>query len=201
MSCFEPSLENASHRPATLPGTPAERWPSRESPAVPPAGRFLYVSCDAASGAFSRKSTVSGFPSTRATMKPPPPRLPAPGKTTASANAVATAASTALPPAWSTSSPTREASVASVTTIPCGAVTRAALAFHPAGIAGLGGIAEGAGASTAGATGATAGGCGVGVQPSKSVRSRAERGSLMGRHGRARATGAARLSRGGPRRW
>src|SRR5207253_7420699 len=42
-------------------------------------------------------------------MKPPPPRLPAPGHVTASAKAVATAASTALPPFFKTSVPTFEA--------------------------------------------------------------------------------------------
>ena len=42
-------------------------------------------------------------------MKPPPPMLPAVGWTTASANAVATAASTAVPPAAITSAPIREA--------------------------------------------------------------------------------------------
>ena len=43
------------------------------------------------------------------TMKPPPPMLPAAGCVTASANPVAIAASTALPPARSTSAPAREA--------------------------------------------------------------------------------------------
>ena len=42
-------------------------------------------------------------------MKPPPPMLPAVGCTTASANAVATAASTAVPPAPITSAPIRDA--------------------------------------------------------------------------------------------
>ena len=41
------------------------------------------------------------------TMKPPPPMLPASGYTTASANSVATAASTALPPRCRISLPTR----------------------------------------------------------------------------------------------
>ena len=57
------------------------------------------------------------------TRNPPPPRLPAPGSTTASANAVAIAASTAFPPLRSTVAPTCVASGASVATIPCGAVT------------------------------------------------------------------------------
>src|SRR5439155_15452241 len=42
-------------------------------------------------------------------MKPPPPMLPAVGWTTASANAVATAASTAVPPSLIASAPMREA--------------------------------------------------------------------------------------------
>src|SRR3954452_11342631 len=42
-------------------------------------------------------------------MKPPPPMLPAVGWVTASAKAVATAASTAVPPAPITSAPMREA--------------------------------------------------------------------------------------------
>ncbi len=42
-------------------------------------------------------------------MKPPPPILPARGRVTASAKPTATAASTALPPSRSTSSPTRDA--------------------------------------------------------------------------------------------
>src|SRR5215510_11512028 len=42
-------------------------------------------------------------------MKPPPPMLPAVGCTTASANAVATAASTAVPPSLIASAPMREA--------------------------------------------------------------------------------------------
>src|SRR5437867_3756565 len=45
----------------------------------------------------------------RITMKPPPPMFPAAGYVTASANAVATAASTALPPRRSTCAPTSDA--------------------------------------------------------------------------------------------
>src|SRR5215475_2318799 len=52
-------------------------------------------------------------------MKPPPPRLPAPGQVTASANAVATAASTALPPFFKISMPTFEASGSTDTTAAC----------------------------------------------------------------------------------
>src|SRR3954463_15820612 len=50
-------------------------------------------------------------------MKPPPPRLPAAGKVTASAKPVATAASTALPPAFRISSPTALARALLLTTI------------------------------------------------------------------------------------
>src|SRR4051812_15183741 len=50
-------------------------------------------------------------------MKPPPPRLPAAGKVTASAKPVATAASTALPPAFRISSPTTLARALLLTTI------------------------------------------------------------------------------------
>src|SRR5688500_11783893 len=42
-------------------------------------------------------------------MNPPPPRLPAEGQVTASARPTATAASTAFPPRFMTSAPTREA--------------------------------------------------------------------------------------------
>ena len=42
-------------------------------------------------------------------MKPPPPMFPAPGYVTASANAVATAASTALPPRRRMLAPTSDA--------------------------------------------------------------------------------------------
>src|SRR5258708_37122729 len=52
-------------------------------------------------------------------MNPPPPRFPAGGCTTASANPVATAASTALPPACIISTPAREANSCTLTTIPC----------------------------------------------------------------------------------
>src|ERR1700719_603740 len=54
----------------------------------------------------------------RTSMNPPPPILPAAGSTTARANAVATAASTALPPRSRISTPARDASSSSVATIP-----------------------------------------------------------------------------------
>src|SRR5438309_2294764 len=55
----------------------------------------------------------------RTSMNPPPPILPAAGSTTANANAVATAASTAFPPFWRISTPAREANSSSVATMPC----------------------------------------------------------------------------------
>ena len=51
-------------------------------------------------------------------MKPPPPMLPADGWVTASANAVATAASTALPPFASTVAPASHAGAETQTTSP-----------------------------------------------------------------------------------
>src|SRR5579863_8983146 len=56
-------------------------------------------------------------------MNPPPPMLPAAGSTTASANATATAASTAFPPRFRISTPACEPSCSSVATIPCDART------------------------------------------------------------------------------
>src|SRR3984957_20041177 len=121
MSCcqdsfFEPSVFHPSQRPATLPGTPDERHPSRESPVDLPSAP-TYMSRRAAAGATSRKSSAYDFPPTRATRKPPPPMFPAVGNATARAKAIATAASTALPPDASTSAPTLVASALSVTTM------------------------------------------------------------------------------------
>src|SRR5579864_1700530 len=56
-------------------------------------------------------------------MKPPPPMLRAGGCTTARANPVATAASTALPPACIMSTPTSEAKACTLTTMACCART------------------------------------------------------------------------------
>ncbi len=61
-------------------------------------------------------------------MKPPPPMLPARGRVTASAKPTATAASTALPPRFSMSNPTRDASASWLTTMPCVAMTGRAVA-------------------------------------------------------------------------
>src|SRR5262249_42286123 len=52
------------------------------------------------------------------TMNPPPPILPAAGYVTASAKAVATAASTALPPLCKMSRPTSEAGAETENTLP-----------------------------------------------------------------------------------
>src|SRR5215467_1991562 len=52
-------------------------------------------------------------------MNPPPPRLPALGCVTASANPVATAASTAFPPFFKISIPTFDAFGSIDTTAPC----------------------------------------------------------------------------------
>ncbi len=100
----------ASHRPATVPGTPTARMPSwLELSRISPASSRYIVSV-AARGAFSRKSKVVTAPSAPwKTRKPPPPTLPAAGRVTARANATATAASTALPPWRSTASPASEA--------------------------------------------------------------------------------------------
>src|SRR5947199_8085559 len=53
------------------------------------------------------------------TMKPPPPRFPACGYVTARAKAVATAASTALPPFLRISRPTSDPGAETDTTRPC----------------------------------------------------------------------------------
>jgi hypothetical protein len=60
---------------------------------------------------------ATAFPSAiRTSMNPPPPKFPAVGYVTARAKAVATAASTALPPWVRISAPTCEAIAESVTT-------------------------------------------------------------------------------------
>src|ERR1051325_10888317 len=120
-----PNLRCASYIPATVPGTPTERWPvSDELIALPAVS--TYMSRVARVGAVSRKSSAPTVPSCiRVTMNPPPPMLPATGWTTASANATATAASTALPPRRSTSTPTSLARGCDVTTMACSPVTGA----------------------------------------------------------------------------
>ena len=120
----------ASQRPATEPGTPAARSPVAARSSGLPFGP-MYMSRVAAAGAISRKSSATGgLPAICATMNPPPPILPAAGHTTERANAVATAASTALPPCRSISAPTCVASGASVATMPCAAVTAGASRWY-----------------------------------------------------------------------
>ena len=130
-----PKRRCASHSPETVPGTPAARCPSTErSVTFPSSSR--YMSRVAASGAFSRWSCAKTVPSARRTiMNPPPPRLPASGFTTASASPVATAASTALPPAARISTPTRDANSSVEATMPSVAVTGVSSAAngHPCG--------------------------------------------------------------------
>src|SRR5271157_4749031 len=83
-----------------------------------------YMLREAACGARSRKSMNVVRPSARRTsMKPPPPMFPAVGWVTASANPTATAASIALPPARSTSTPAWVAWRSRVTTMACCART------------------------------------------------------------------------------
>src|SRR5579883_94097 len=61
-------------------------------------------------------------------MNPPPPMFPASGHVTAPANATATAASTAVPPRFSTSAPTPAATGQTATTMPFFASTAGAAA-------------------------------------------------------------------------
>ena len=113
----------SAQRPATLAGVPLDAFhPHARGRGRRPARRMgpTYMSRDAAAGAVSRKSSARSSAPKRTTANPPPPRLPAVGYATAIANAVATAASTALPPCWSTSSPIFVASAQSLVTAPCG---------------------------------------------------------------------------------
>ena len=72
-----------------------------------------------AKGAFSRKSIVVTSPSSfMNTINPPPPILPARGCVTAKENAVATAASIALPPFLRISIPVWEDTLLADATIP-----------------------------------------------------------------------------------
>ena len=113
-----PYLVTAISKPRTLPGTPDDRQPSMLSLVSSPLAsrNMLRV---AFSGARSRKSMKVERPSAkRISMKPPPPMLPANGWVTASAKPTATAASTALPPCWSTATPTSAAVASIATTMP-----------------------------------------------------------------------------------
>src|SRR5829696_547366 len=102
------------------------------------------MSGEAARGADSRKSIVVARPSgNRSTMKPPPATLPAPGSVTASANPIAIAASTALPPAASTDRPIALAGGLAVTTIERSPVASGAVLPGPAAGALAGRLATG----------------------------------------------------------
>jgi hypothetical protein len=90
---------------------------------------------EALAGAISRKSNATGSPvAGRTTRKPPPPILPAVGCVTASAKAVATAASTALPRSRRTSAPMFDARASCETTMPCVARTGIELLSSPASV-------------------------------------------------------------------
>ena len=103
---------------------------ARDAPAVDLiGGRFaggvqVHVAAMPSSGRCSRKSMNVVRPSAnRASRNPPPPMLPAQGYVTASANPTATAASIALPPAFSTATPTSVAMGSCATTMACRACT------------------------------------------------------------------------------
>lgn len=114
---FCPNFLCAYSKPRTLPGTPEDRHPTMLSRVgLPLASRYMLRV--AAPGAFSRKSMKAVRPSAmRMSMKPPPPILPAKGYVTAKVKPTATAASTALPPALRTATPTSVACGSCVTTI------------------------------------------------------------------------------------
>ena len=136
-SASTPYFRWMSSRPATVPGTPAARCVSVDSPSTTLPSASRNMSRTAAAGARSRWSLATILPSARRiTMKPPPPRLPADGYVTASAKPTATAASMALPPAARTSAPTFEATSERDTTMPAvpriasGLAAMAACAFR-----------------------------------------------------------------------
>jgi hypothetical protein len=81
-----PYFSRAYSMPETEPGTPTARCPLVLRPLTTLPSLSRYMLAVAASGAFSRKSRKVLRPSASCTvMKPPPPRLPAAGYTTASA--------------------------------------------------------------------------------------------------------------------
>ncbi len=108
-----------------MPGTPTAACVNSDLFVMTRPLASRYMSRVARAGAVSRKSIVVSLPvlpSCRI-MKPPPPMLPELGATTASAKPTATAASTALPPRRSTSTPTSVASALAELTMPCSACT------------------------------------------------------------------------------
>src|SRR5262249_16440796 len=120
-SRFHGSLPCSFHarcRPATVPGTPTAIWLLWCSSELY-CPSFSHIVGEAFAGAFSRKSYVTASPDDgRYTMNPPPPMLPAVGCVTASANAVATTASIALPPSLMTSAPILDAISLCAATMP-----------------------------------------------------------------------------------
>src|SRR3954454_1695094 len=110
-----PYLSSASSQVAGVPGTPTDRPLQRASlngSGAPFSQNDVGV---IASGAVSRPSSVVTLPlAVRMTMKPPPPTPHENGSVTPSTPAAATAASTALPPAFSVS---MAACVANVSTL------------------------------------------------------------------------------------
>src|SRR5664280_3669889 len=91
-----PNRRCSSKRPAFRARPPAARGPMRERSGTGFPSAPRYIAAVAAAGAVSRKSSAAGSPWNLTTAKPPPPRLPASGWTTASASAVATALALAV---------------------------------------------------------------------------------------------------------
>src|SRR3954464_5554906 len=114
-----PYLSSASSHVAGVPGTPTERPLQRASlngSGAPFSQKDVGV---IASGAVSRPSSVVTLPlAVRMTMKPPPPTPHENGSVTPSTPAAATAASTALPPAFSVSMAAWVASVSTLAAAP-----------------------------------------------------------------------------------
>ena len=105
-------------------GIPTARGPRSEGRSGSPAAR--YMSRVAAAGAVSRASRAKTSPSgVRISAKAPPPSPAEKGWVTATAKAVATAASTALPPAARIEAPAWAAREEELTTMPPSATTGA----------------------------------------------------------------------------
>src|SRR5712692_1273375 len=131
-SSMVPKRSRASVNPATEPGTATARGPTtlassatrghaKSSDTPPPATR--YMPSYAAAGATALKSTVrvSSSLARWTSMVPAPPMVLMKGSTTVIANAVATAASMALPPRARIAAPTSAPIGCSATTRPRGA--------------------------------------------------------------------------------
>ena len=114
-------------------------------------------------------------------MKPPPPRLPASGSTTAIANPTATAASTALPPRRNTSRPATLAMSFPDVTMACGPRSERVAAgyVHESGKGAPGADVVGAAVAATATRGAGAGGA-EGVQPARTSDRMMVRGRVTG---------------------